>query len=518
MVAGWVPAWGSTPPPPVNQNLGMPDGVFNSMTMDVCGGCHFDPDTAPAPVKQGYLPDRHHLRVDTPIGEYSASPYPEKSPDGTHKCITCHLVDWVADPSRPLGGYFKFAVDPAEPAFRNCLNCHRQQQGVASVHHLTQKAQAAQCNACHGSLINDPNGELWQVRVIPSMSPNPGFGDGEIGETGHRRGGCRYCHNGGSDDATGRVVPGPNANMLTHHGTGLGQPGSGSVHTCSLCHDATPPDHTLQGCVRCHAPTSLHSIQADSDGNGTAGEYEEQPFYGHIGTSTDCMGCHMGGSATPASVMTAAAEQAPLFGPLLPSIDQISTASMVAGSSVTLQITGSGFLVATANNSITTKVVLSAEESGAQPIEIIPQNVTFNSMDVSIPTTLPPGNYSVSAVNGSMSSVPVNLVVTPAVNVGSVSCDEGVVTISGSGFSHHLDVEGSGTGVVDLEDSERCKIRSWSDTSVVADCGDAVDGSIRLDSVFGSATAAVSGCSSSSGRPHWWEIWSWWSAWSWSRR
>ncbi len=518
ITAGSTTVWSSTPPPPVNQNLGIPDGVFNGMTMDVCGSCHFNPDTASAPVKQGYLPDRHHLRVDTPIGEYSASPFPEKSPDGTHKCTTCHAMDWVEDPSRPLGGYFRFALEPTGAEFRNCLNCHQQKVGVASVHHLTAKAQAAQCNACHGSLINDPNGELWVLRVIPSMSPNPGFGDGNIGDTGHREGGCRYCHNGGADDVSGRVVPGPNANMLTHHGTGLGQPGSGSVHTCSLCHDAIPPNHTLQGCVRCHAPTSLHSIQADSDGDGVAGTYEEQPFFGHIGTSKDCMGCHMGGSAAPASVMSAAAaDSAPLFGPLLPEIERISTTKIIEGEPSVLSFTGSGFLVATAENDIATKVVLIPMDSGEPPLEIVPGNVAFTTMEVQVPPTLAPGSYTVSAVNGTMVSIPVNLVVTPAVKINSASCNSGTVTINGAGFSSYLDAVDSGTGVVDMEDGEQCAIESWVDTEIVASCGSAVDGLVRVASVFGSATTVVEGCKSS-GRPKWWEIWSWWSAWSWSRR
>ncbi len=511
-----MPSLGSTPPPPVNQNLGMPDGVFNSMTMETCGGCHFDPATAPAPVKQGYLPDRHHLRVDTPIGLHSASPYPEKSPDGTHKCVTCHALDWVEDPSRPAGGYFKFALDPTEPEFRNCLRCHQQKPGVASVHHLTARARAAECNACHGSLINDPNGEIWQVRVIPSMSPNPGFGDGEFGETGHRRGGCRYCHNGGTDDATGRVVPGPNANMMTHHGTGLGQPDSGSGFGCDLCHDATPPNHTLQGCVRCHAPTSLHSIQADSDGNGTAGEYEEQPYYGHIGTSTDCMGCHMGGSNTPASVMRAAANE-PLFKPLLPELDRLSSARVIAGTSYTLVLSGSGFLEASAQNDVATRVVLEPAAGEGSSLELVPENVGFTTMEVTLPATLAPGNYHVKAVNGDMASPPLNLVVSPAVVVDSVDCNDGTVTITGAGFSHYLDAEGSGTGVFDLEDGKRCTIDSWQDGRIVADCGTAVDGSIRVDSLFDSRIEAVSGCRSS-GRPRWWQIWSWWSEWSWGRR
>ncbi len=512
-----VEAGASTPPPPVNQNIGIPDGVFNDLTMEGCGGCHFDPGSSPAPVKMGYLPDRHHLRVDTPIGSHSASPFPESSPDGTHKCTTCHALDWREDPSRPAGGYFTFALDPAQPEFRNCLRCHTQKPGVASVHHLTQAAREARCNSCHGSVINDPNGELWQLKVIPSMSPNPGFGDGDFGPTGHREGGCRYCHNGGVDDASGRLVPGPNANMMTHHGTGLGQPGSGSGHTCSLCHDLTPPQHTLQGCVRCHAPTSLHSIQADSDGNGSAGTYEEQPFYGHIGTSFDCMGCHMGGSSTPASVSAAAAGEEALFGPLLPEIDRLSSARIVAGSPFTLQLSGSGFRVATGQDPVATLVRLTPADMDGPALELTPGNVSFTSMELQLPATLAPGSYRISAVNGTMASVPLNLVVTPPVSVSSALCSDGTVTVSGSGFGSHLDAQGSGTGVIDLDTSRSCTIRSWTDSRIVADCGDRITGSIRVESVFGTVVADAPGCRSG-GRPRWWSIWSWWSSWSWSRR
>ncbi len=511
-----VSTWASTPPPPVNQNLGMPDAISNNMTFNDCGICHFNPDTAPAPVKQGYLPDRHHLRIDTPIEEYSASPFPEKSSDGTHKCITCHLLDWVEDPSRPLGGYFKFALEPTEPEFRDCLSCHKQVPGITSVHHLTKKAQAADCNACHGSLINDPNGELWVLRVISSMSPNPGFGDGDIGDTGYRMGGCRYCHNGGTDDVTGRVVPGPNANMLTHHGTGIAQPDSDTVHTCSLCHDATPPNHTLQGCVRCHAPTSLHSVQADSDGNGTAGDYEEQPFFGHIGTSTDCMGCHMGGTAAAVSTARAlAAEETPLFGPLLPRIEERNTARIIEGTASTLKLKGAGYLVETPDNKITTKVVLTPTDSNKPPIEIVPENVTFSSMDVQIPSTQPSGNYSVSAVNGNMASIPINLVVTPSVNVNSTDCENNIITIAGTGFGSYLNAARSGTEIINMSSSEQCDIQSWTDTNIIADCGSGNIGNLQVNSVFGDAAVSVD-CET--GRPDWWSLWSWFASWGWSGR
>ena len=169
-------AWAKLPPPPVNQNLGIPDGRFSSMTFETCLGCHGDPKNAPAPVKLGYLPDRHHLRVDTPIGEYTDSPYPEKSPDGTHKCATCHEVDTISDPTHPDGQYFRFALEPTDPQFRNCLNCHKQTERngrlVATVHHLTDKAQKKLCYQCHGDLVN--NAATPDHRVPdPGNAPDP---------------------------------------------------------------------------------------------------------------------------------------------------------------------------------------------------------------------------------------------------------------------------------------------------------------------------------------------------------
>jgi len=106
----------------------------------------------------------------------------------------------------------------------------------------------------------------------------------------------------------------------------------------------------------------------------------------------------------------------------------------------------------------------------------------------------------------------------PVVSIDSVSCNNGIVTIGGSGFGSYNNTAGSGTTVVDIDDSEQCAIQSWTDNDIVTDCGSVVDGSVRVDNIFGSsATVEVEGCESS-GRPDWWSIWSWWSSWSWSRR
>ncbi len=548
--------WASVPPAPVNQNIGIPDRVMNNISWDICLGCHGDPGSAPVPVKSGYLPDRHHLRIDTPIEEYSASPFPEKSPDGTHKCTTCHLVDWVSDSSRPLGGYFSFAQDPAGPAFRDCLNCHKQVANVASVHHLTQKAQEAKCHLCHGNVINNPNDDHYipdtgQVNV----TPRPGRGQGEVGATGEKMGGCRYCHGGGVDDATGIVVPvnvRGNANNATHHGTGIARGGTNSVHTCLLCHNwglEPGPLHgpyNIRGCGRCHGMSSLHNIQFDAAGDGVV-PGEEEPFYGHVGNNldcrgchgpnptfpgvpypgdpdfdhlgeqSDCLGCHRNGSFSGAGVVAASADNA-AFGPVIPYITGMSSKQIVTGRAVTLTLSGSGFYAEADSVDIPSRLVLLSDQEPA--IEITPILIGPTLMEVNLPANLPSGTYGVKAVKNLMGSNIVNLVVLPAVAINEAICSDGKITITGTGFSRYLDAENSGTAVAVDTTGGNCSIESWNDSRIVANCTLGSEGVIEVQSIFGGASADVT-CAASAGedgRPKWWSIWSWWSSWSWSRR
>ena len=529
----------SVPPPPVNQNIGIPDGVFNDMTYQTCLGCHGDPENAPAPVNTGYLPDRHHLRVDTPIGEYSASPFPEKSPDGTHKCITCHLVDWVTDPGRPLGGYFKFAQDPASPEFRDCLNCHRQTPGIASVHHLTQKAQQAQCPLCHGSLINFPKDDHyipdyeisfitpWPGDNYDTSSPSRQYDPPVATYNGRRKGNCSHCHFSGTDQVTGRVVP---TNYQTHHGTGVGQPNSGSVHGCDLCHDFTPPDHTIRGCEKCHGVSSLHNIEFDRDGDGITPGGEE-PFWGHIGSPANCRGCHgnFEGAGVEAILQTG---EGPTSGSnVVPTFRRMGMRGRgmrggsgmwsAATASRVLTFTGSGFISTIESDDgpieLVASVVLTDRKGVSHEFEA--DSITPTNLEVTLPDSLAPGSYDVYLLKGSVRSPIANLVIRPDVRIDNISCSSGKITVDGSGFSGYLNAEGSGTAVSDTATLKRCRVESWSDSHIEADCGSNVEGNIRVDGVFGS-TVAASGCidSDGSGHPKWWTIWSWWSSWSWSRR
>ncbi len=577
-------AWAGTPPPPVNQYLGIPDTTFNEMTTDICLGCHGSPAEAVAPVRAGYLPDRHHLRLGTPIGEFSASPFPEKSADGKHNCLTCHLLEWVSDASEPNGGVFRYANN------RDCMSCHIQkvnQRGelIATVHHLTDWAQNANCHYCHGSLIDDPNGDhripdparypddKENHYDISLTTPWPGSGfyesrvqlrraleasfsykldiphaptdeqargkesalaqinyimdnfDPPIGETGRPMGNCAYCHFSGIDDVGGRVI---DVNYATHHGTGVGQPGSGSVHSCDLCHRPhAPPGFTIRGCERCHGMGSLHRIEYDADGDGIV-VGGEAPYFGHIGNQKNCDGCHRNSPQETILI----SDDVPFSGTaIVPDIQKTSDTGMVAGTDSRLFLSGSGFTskAATLNSAVeeSLSTTLRLVNMNGKTVELLPDFLSDTYLEVTLPADLPVGSYRLAvARQGALSdkilvSRPISFLVKPKVAIQSVDCKDGIVTVSGSGFGNYLDSGGSGTAVTSGDGMAVCTVDSWTDDRITAHCSSGVGDSIRVSSVFGATTAGVeckTAASSRGKQGRWWSIWGWWSSWSWSLR
>ncbi len=622
-------AWAKLPPPPVNQNLGIPDGRFSDMTFETCLGCHGDPKNAPAPVKEGYLPDRHHLRVDTPISDYTDSPFPNE--ERIHKCVTCHKVDWVDDPSRPLGGYFLFAEEPTSPQFRNCLNCHDQKKNedgrlIATVHHLTDKAQRKLCYQCHGSLVNNaatpdhripdpenapdpdkarkcgvvtPDGDrnFYDISIVTPWpgdnyiedywkrmldtiygdceDPNygrryydPNVADGQFvidpprfryeenpsatrdadrftavqvpdgTEGGRRTGNCEHCHFQGENpgDAvqpnTGLAKPDVGTNMDNHHATGVGQLGSGSVHTCSLCHaPMDPPNYNIRGCELCHGISTVHAIEFDANGDGIQ-VGEEVPFMGHIGNDINCRGCHLNfRTGTVYQANDSLGSIPPGYQGPVPDVTSMSVDGMIAGTATELSITGSGFYVAMEVNGRTVEAIphieLVGSDGSVTEIALDRANVTETSIDVTIPASLKPDTYELYVVKGeydpesggqdySQRSAARPFLVAPTASIDSVSCSAGKVTITGSGFGDTYIAGSHGMGV--LGDGSSCSVESWSDTQIVANCGSGT-GTVTVDGLFGEASSdAACGGTDDSGRPKWWSIWSWWSSWSWARR
>jgi len=451
---------------------------------------------------------------------------------------------------------------------------------IATVHHLTDRAQQGSCHDCHGSLINDPNGnhripdpasypdDEKNHYDISLTTPWPGAGfynrrvqlrdaleasfsykldipfspteeqirkkeeaeaqinyimenfDPPVGETGRRMGNCSYCHFSGTDDITGEII---NTNYANHHGTGVGQPGSGSVHSCDLCHQPyAPPDYTIRGCERCHGISSLHSIEYDADGNGVV-IGEEEPYLGHIGNQKNCDGCHKNSQHEMVFASTTF-QFADIR--IVPGISAINATGMTTGLSIRLVLSGSGFADAVATGASMEmggySTWLQLVKVDGTTVKVSPDFVSPSRMEVMLPADLMPGSYNLAVVRAGergeaeLVSAAINFLVKPDVSIDALDCNDNTVTITGSGFGRYLNLEDSGTTITTGTDSRVCAVNSWSDSRIVADCSPGIGHLIRVNSVFGSASADTQ-CETADS-PKWWSIWSWWASWSWSRR
>ncbi|MCF6253978.1 MAG: hypothetical protein L3J38_04440, partial [Thiomicrorhabdus sp.] len=327
------------PPPPVNQNLGIPDTSFSNFSADLCKACHWASarDLEPlsgAPVKEGYNPNRHHLAVGTEIdGKPEFPPFRDSDGDGendTHfNCLNCHEIN--------VGGFdiaSATLLDVITPNYRNCLNCHSRDVGPLTVHHATDLAQTGFCFRCHGGLVRgidvdthkgkkpDPDnmGETVPVEIpsyptsmiTPWRSNKPNRDFSIESSAGTNPGNCNFCHNtaegtggpgagliSGDTGGTMQVVNLPDGstfeapiltNAQNHHNTGFF-----ADNRCAWCHEIDGEfqsgSMSIRVCQRCHDRTTLHNIEFDANGDGvTPGE--EDPYYGHIGNQKNCWGCH----------------------------------------------------------------------------------------------------------------------------------------------------------------------------------------------------------------------------------
>ena len=449
----------AVPPPPVNQNLGIGDSSFNNLNEAECRVCHEDPnitgDTSNV--------DRHHLRMDTIVPDPTSAP--NGTPGDTFECLTCHTLIW-----NPVLMAYEF------DEFRDCLACHAQIPGQASVHHLTATAQGRHCVACHGDFVNDfddghfiPSYDPSLVTPWPSGKPNAGP-DGE--------GNCNFCHDAGNEN--GFLVLN---NALTHHSTGLALDGA----KCAWCHDTLPTNAlSIRRCEDCHGLGSLHNIQFDNVGDGID-PGNEAAYYGHIGNNDDCWGCH--GFTSAAS--------APGAGPVIPSVDSLSAYTMVAGEDTVLTITGSSFInrvqnPVTGEYDITLDCDVRLTDATGDATTLEPTAVTPDTIGVIVPASLPPGNYKLAAVKGPKASNPVGIALTPPVGIDVALCAGGILALTGGGFGSYVEAIDSGTDITSLIGgaTETGMIVSWSDSRIVAnfsDCGETVE----VNGVFGAAAGDV---------------------------
>lgn len=325
------------------------------------------------------------------------------------------------------------------------------------------------CNHCHDA-SKDPN-------VVTCDGYDPNFPDvaGVCSDTGNS------CFK--SADCYGPIL----INHDTHHFTGLTAAG------CNTCHypDSNPfarPTHTaldIRGCERCHGIPSLHNVQVDSDNVNNVGVIvvgAENPYYGHIGSQTDCNGCH--GNDAPS---LASQPLAPLSGPVVPYLNTADDLAVDAGTATTLALTGVAFTNTTMGIPFESTVELTAADGSAT--NLAPVSIDESTMTVTIPETLAAGQYYLRAAKALKRSNPMVLAVTPNASIDTAACVNGTVTISGSGFGSYLDASNSGTNVEATFDSVNATaaVSSWTDSEILA-VFSGCPTCVTVNSVFDSAT------------------------------
>jgi hypothetical protein len=535
-VACSLQAWAVVPAPPVNQTIGLPDGVFNDLVEAECRFCHEDPDI----VWEGSnIPDRHHLLMYSPIqtgqcsvhnnsclqdseclpdicsrtgvpctvateasdcpqyengercGEHcigeTVAPDKDGDRDGVsdtiYHCLNCHSDDFVV--------------------VRDCLQCHLQIPGEASVHHLLATAQGTDsplgapgigdCTPCHGTLVDDIGDGHYKPLYNPSLvTPDPSGGDGlPFNSYENGAGACDYCHD---QDTTPPAAPVKiYNNQDTHHNAGvhINEYGESNIDACYWCHlvnISSPSPYRIRVCEGCHGLDSLHNIQADSDGSGDIVVGGELAGYGHVGRDggpgdSDCWGCHgfdFSGSAV-----------APGSGPLAPQLFNADASSITAGADRIVNLLGETLTNLMGAVEYVSDITMTGADGKA--VTLTPGSISSNQLTVTVPGATAPGNYALRAVKGTAASNPVVISVKPQVAIASSNCNgkKKVLTVSGTGFGEK---PANTDAWINLQvDGQTVDILSWSDTEITASVSNCSNNAaITVNGLLGSATSGNS--------------------------
>ncbi len=382
------------------------------------------------------VPDAHHLLVQN---------------EG-YKCTDCHPVQTDSD-----GG-------TGVEVIRDCVVCHK-----SSPHHGAPEAVARHCSHCHGSYVDDYDDGHSIPTYNPSLiTPDTSY-RAKDNATDKKWGGCEACHEPDSS-----AVPAIYSNPDTHHNLG------DLSLECDMCHGNSDENLlNIRKCEECHGVRSLHNIQYDY--TSTQG----QLGYGHVGDNWDCTGCH---------AWYVAYSDAPQTGPIIPGIDQVSPARMVAGEVTVVTITGTNFHNIVGGTNYTSDVVI---DTGEEIITLTPDSITDSEIVVTV-SALDSGRYGLYVVKSEMRSKLVAITVAPPVTIDVATIEGDNVVISGVGFDEYgvsyeeylgVTVE-SGT----VADAVDCAIVSWSDTKIVVTCPDARPGDlVTVDALYGLDSAKLSG-------------------------
>ena len=511
------------PPPPVGQHVGINDTsvdqlVTTATDQGACRLCHTTGGTLINVVNGstysnttvGGVPNRHHSLVQSQTtNPETGSPFlcqdchPSTPGVGNgvlldRNCLDCHRgLDFNTSGAR-VGNFSR----------PHHVNTTYDNAGIGN------PAAARQCSFCHGGLVNDYNDNhyvpsyssnfldnmvspLASFEVTSNVPNSPTVAALNPNEANKTWGGCYSCHL--ADNASGlpfNIEDNENNHHVSIMGFGTGfsaldtpidltQAPFGRI--CFMCHVvntssgsllrvnitntfATPPELLVKavelrnstaaqntvsengaaanitvngtGCEKCHAPPSLHNIQFQYQQNGPAG-------LGHVNNNLDCNGCHESWTSL-GTIMT---------GAIVPIVDKISPAGLVAGTATTLTITGSEFV----NDQFTSVVKVDG-------VTYTPTSVTNTEIVVDIPA-LSAGAHLLQLVKGEDTTSKLStLTVVPATSITSAKLgtgrDKGSIIITGIGFgaqpssAQYVSVNHGGNQIVSTN------IVSWSDTQI----------------------------------------------------
>ena len=329
-------------------------------------------------------------------------------------------------------------------------------------------------------------------------------------------GGCNYCHDAGTDTASGFDV---HDNYDTHHHSGVykNRLGGSNDDICLWCHPTGHPSHSscsndrsiedcvtdadcpaggvcefpddpgraMRGCEVCHGYESLHNIQADSPNAANPGTIVvggEDAYYGHIGrdnpvdpdNDSDCWGCH-----------AFSISSAPGTSAVIPSLGSCDKDSIIAGVATTVTLVGE----ALTNGAYTSDCEV-VTKAGDVVATVAPSSITAGAMTCNLPA-LDAGNYLLRAKKDNVVSNPVAVKCVPGLEITDVACEGGILTVTGSGFGEEAP-EGAEEFINVKMGTNALTVISWTDTEIQA-ATDACGGSVTVNGLFGAASTGCDG-------------------------
>lgn len=485
------------PAPSVNQQQGIPDHNFSAMTEPVCRACHNQSPPPGIRVSATFLGNRHHSNVGRTIPPETDIRNPDTNndgvPDTTYGCANCH--DITFDP---------IAQTTTMSDLSDCMQCHVYSE-KGSVHHRSRKTISLDCKACHGGLVNNhptggsnPDGHYIPTYAPSRITPRPSGGPNNDtnqppSSAGTYAGNCDYCHNtvdgtvgGGDPVQTPLGLLSIDKNEETHHSAAAGFLELPGTPPCMVCHNFSErPEYAIRTCENCHGVDTLHGIVADTNGDG-AQILNEDPGYGHVGSLTDCWGCHgVNGTALNPGMNVQ----------VIPRIDSMSGSEISTGADTIVTLIGANFTAyeqnpwTGVNDVLITPIVQVINEEG-NITELEPVSVTAGSLRVVIPGSQPPGNYRVVVNRAGSESIPMSMVIRPVVAIVKATCSGSTLRVEGSGFGDYSSAVNSGTSVVLAGEDGR--VISWSDNTILATMNGCSAGKlVTVNSVFDSTTRIV---------------------------